>query len=160
MGWWGTCYQLGSMMAKAFAAFMVGWLSVEWSFFGASIVLFAIWIAFYFLHRDKPEDLGLEAIVYEVETTEEPTAEENSGGWPTSVIRTLVIMGMAYFSFKFLRYGIDSWSSMVIEEEFNVTTEIAGYISTSFDWVGFGGVIFAGWVTAVSYTHLTLPTKA
>lgn len=143
MGFWATCYQLGSVGAKAFAAFMVGWLGVAWSFWGASVVLFAVWILFYFMQRDQPEDLGLEAIVVEI-GDDDPGAQ---GAWTPAVTRTLVAMGLAYFSFKFLRYGIDSWTPMLIEERFEVSTAVAGYVSTAFDWVGFTGVIFAGWAS-------------
>ena len=151
MGWWGTCYQLGSMAAKAFAGFMFGWLGLAWSFYGSSLILFAIWIAFYFLHRNTPEDVGLSPIVTEAteqDSTDVVTPEDSDdSSWSRSVIQTLVLMGCAYFSFKFLRYCIDSWSNMVIEENFKTSTANAAYISVIFDWVGFAGVIISGWIS-------------
>ena len=92
------------------------------------------------------EGLGNIEIQGEVPTKEEQQTRE-MGKWPKSVIRTLVIMGFAYFSFKFLRYCIDSWSTMVIEEEFHTSTEKAAYVSIIFDWVGFAGVVISGWMS-------------
>jgi sugar phosphate permease len=147
IGIWGTCYQLGSIGAKASAAFFFGWLGLSWSFWGASIVLFIVWILFYFLHATRPEDVGLEALVEEVIDTDGDADAVEPGQWSPNVVRTIVIMGCAYFSCKFLRYALDSWSALVINEEFGLTVETSGYISTTFDLVGFVGVLFAGWST-------------
>jgi sugar phosphate permease len=144
IGIWGTCYQVGSVGAKAAAAFLFGWLGLAWSFWGAAIVLFAVWILFYFLHASRPEEVGLEALVEDV-TDEEGTLE--SGEWSPKVVRTITIMGCAYFSCKFLRYALDSWSALVINEQFGLTVETSGYISTTFDLLGFLGVLVAGWTT-------------
>lgn len=46
-GWPGNGhlgYQVGSVLAKWFAAFMLGLLGISWSFWGASIIMFAVWI--------------------------------------------------------------------------------------------------------------------
>ena len=151
IGVWATCYQLGSVLAKSFAALMFGWLGLAWTFWGASAVLLVVWALFYFLQRDKPEDLGLAGIVEEVEVSDDDDTEETvareSGRWSASVVRSVMLMGASYFSFKFLRYGLDSWAPMFIEETFSATTTVAGLVSTAFDWVGFTGVIVAGWVS-------------
>lgn len=143
IGIWGTCYQLGSVAAKAMAGFLFAWLGLAWSFWGAAAVLFAVWIAFYFLQRDKPEDVGLSPIVG-VEMVEGTEPVDDDKPWPPSVVRSVLVMGATYFSFKFLRYALDSWSALVIGENFNLDVATAGYISTTFDIVGFAGVIFAG----------------
>ena len=52
-----------------------------------------------------------------------------------------------YFVFKFLRYALDSWGPMTIERLFDVEPHVAGYLSTIFDWVGFAGVVFAGYAS-------------
>jgi OPA family sugar phosphate sensor protein UhpC-like MFS transporter len=160
IGFWATCYQLGSVGAKTFAAFMFGWAGIAWSFWGASVILLGVWGLFLVLQRDDPTDLGLDPIVTEI--TEAPAGEKpaaaaatveeapNDGsgtGWTPAVVRSVMMMGFAYFSFKFLRYALDSWVPLVLEETFDVSTSTAGYISTLFDWVGFMGVIAAGWAT-------------
>jgi len=151
MAVWATSYQLGSILAKAFAAFMLGLLGAVWSFLGASIIMFAVWILFYLFEKDKPEDAGFEPLVEEIILDEEDakTVREKGffKGWSTNVIMTVFFMGTVYFVFKFLRYALDSWSPKAIEEIFSIQASNAGYISTLFDWVGFTGVLFAGWAS-------------
>ena len=149
MAVWATSYQLGSILAKVFAAFLLGYLGVIWSFWGASAVLFGVWILFYFLERDNPEDVGLDPIIEEVEVPVETSTHHESflKGWNNNVLLSVFFMGCVYFVFKFLRYSLDSWAPMAIEKLFHQTKEHSGYISTLFDWIGFTGVVVAGWVS-------------
>lgn len=151
MAMWATCYQLGSSLAKAFAAFMLAIAGAAWSFWGAAIVMFGVWILFYLFERDTPEEAGLPALVEEVEiqvSTAEAEAHANGEEpWKREVFMSVMWMGSCYFVFKFLRYALDSWSPLAIEEIFDLPQATAGYISTAFDWVGFVGVLFAGWAS-------------
>ena len=151
MAAWATCYQLGSILAKAFAAFMLGIAGAAWSFWGAAIVMLGVWTIFYFFERDSPEDAGLPEMVEEVEVPVSEASPVVQGGlfagWTRQVVVTIFLMGACYFSFKFLRYALDSWGPLAIEELFAVEPTTAGYISTAFDWVGFLGVLCAGWLT-------------
>ena len=63
---------------------------------------------------------------------------------PRGFVVSIVAMGLIYFGFKFLRYALDSWSALILGEHFGMTTSIAAYWSTAFDWIGFLGVIVAG----------------
>lgn len=152
MAIWATCYQIGSVLAKTFAAFMLAIGGALWSFWGAAIVMFAIWIFFYFNQRDKPEDAGLEPMIEEVEV-DAPVLkpgekrEPTYWGWTRSTALSVFFMGAAYFVFKFLRYALDSWSPLAIEEIFEMEAAQAGFISTAFDWVGFLGVLAGGWIS-------------
>ena len=158
MGLWATCYQVGSFLAKWFAAFMFAAMGLVWSFWGASIVLFGVWVLFYFLQRDTPEDAGLDAIVVELppvvddhelgdgEAARAP-AQADDGGWSPEVSKAVMVMGGAYFSFKFLRYAVESWAPMLMKESFDLQTDTAGYISSLFDVLGFTSVLVSGYVT-------------
>ena len=151
MALWATCYQLGSILAKSFAAFMLAVASAAWSFWGASIILLGVWIIFWLYQRDNPEDVGLPGLVEEIEVEVTPTeAQAYAAGeepWKRSVLLSVVFMGCCYFVFKFLRYALDSWSPLALSELFDLTATQAGFISTAFDWVGFLGVLFAGWAS-------------
>lgn len=148
MAVWATCYQLGSIFAKVFAAFMLGFAGWAWSFWGAAAIMLGVWLVFYLYQRDKPEDVGLEPIVEEVPLAPgRPAPPVNGLGWNRDVLTTILFMGACYFVFKFLRYALDSWSPMAIEQLFAMDPEHAGYISTVFDWVGFLGVLAAGWIS-------------
>ena len=148
MAIWATCYQIGSILAKAFAAFMLAVASAAWSFWGAAIIMLGVWIAFYIFQRDSPEAAGLEQLVEPVDVTEaEAAALDDGGSLPPRVMLSIIWMGSVYFVFKFLRYALDSWSPLAIKELFDLPVATAGYISTAFDWVGFVGVLFAGWAS-------------
>lgn len=151
MAMWATCYQLGSILAKSFAAFMLAVASAAWSFWGASIIMLGIWTLFWFLQRDKPEDVGLPGMVEEVEiSVSGAEAKRHIDGqepWKRQVLLSVVFMGCCYFVFKFLRYALDSWAPLALTELFGLSETRAGFISTIFDWVGFLGVLFAGWAS-------------
>ncbi len=152
MAGWATCYQIGSVLAKTFAAFMLAIGGAIWSFWGAAIVLFAVWIFFYFNGKDRPEDVGLDPMIEEVEVAA-PVLKPGEVkaktylGWSRNTALSVLFMGMAYFVFKFLRYALDSWSPLAIESLFGLEASDAGFVSTAFDWVGFLGVLAGGFIS-------------
>jgi OPA family sugar phosphate sensor protein UhpC-like MFS transporter len=139
MAVWGTCYQLGSAFAKIFAAFMFGWQGLVWAFWASSIVLAAVWVFFYFFCKERDAEEEEVAVELPAAVKEERARETKQ------IIQLIIAMGLIYFSFKFVRYALDSWSSLLIAERFkSLETETAGYLSSIFDWVGFLGVFVAG----------------
>lgn len=148
LGIWATCYQLGSVAATSFAAYMLGQAGWHWSFFGASMVLLIIWFIVLFLHPNRPEDVNLCPIKDEEDDKECSEETETKGlGWTKDVVITIIIMGMIYFCIKFLRYALWSWAPFFLSKNFNVASDTAGYLSTVFDICGFIGVIFAGFIS-------------
>ena len=152
LGVWSTCYQLGSVLATSFAAFLLGVWGWRSSFFGASVVLLAIWIVVLLLHPNRPEDVGLEPLEDDEEeerpnTTANEHSEPEGLGWTPSVVLTIMMMGSVYFCIKFLRYALWSWTPFFMRKNFGLAGDDAGYLSTVFDVCGFIGVIVAGFVT-------------
>jgi sugar phosphate permease len=147
-GIWGTCYQVGGIAGKGLAGFLLGWLGMAWSFYGSSIVLLAFTVYFVLYARERPQSVGLsleddaEPDVSAAGTTREAAAREPP--LPPGFIGSIVAMGLIYFGFKFLRYALDSWSTLILGEQFGMTTSVAAYWSTAFDWIGFLGVIAGG----------------
>ncbi len=144
LGVWATCYQLGSLAATSFAAFMLGALGWRWSFFGASIVLLAIWAIVLWLHPNTPEDVGLES-VREEEAGD--AGEPKALGWTRPVVVTVLLMGAIYFCIKFLRYALWSWTPYFMSRNYGLESDDAGYLSTVFDLSGFAGVLLAGYLS-------------
>jgi len=153
LGVWSTCYQLGSVLAGSFAAFLLGLAGWRWSFFGASMVLLAVWFIVLFLHPNRPEDVGLEPLQDEEDESLERAREEVRQapppglGWTPKVVFTILLMGTIYFCIKFLRYALWSWSPFFFNRNFGMEGHTAGYLSTVFDMAGFLGVLFAGFVS-------------
>jgi sugar phosphate permease len=145
---WGTCYQFGAIIGKGLAGFLLGMLGLAWSFYGSSLVLLAFTLFFVWRVRERPEDVGLS-----LPDESEPAAAAKPGGatapesaaLPRAFIVSVVAMGLIYFGFKFLRYALDSWSALILGEHFGLSTSFAAYFSTAFDWVGFLGVLVAGY---------------
>ena len=146
---WGTCYQFGAVFGKGLAGFLLGWLGLAWSFYGSSLVLLAFTVYFVLRARERPESAGLS--LPDVAEAEPTPAEaggstaRDSGALPRAFVVSIVAMGLIYFGFKFLRYALDSWSALILGEHFGMTISNAAYFSTAFDWVGFLGVLVAGY---------------
>ena len=143
---WGTCYQFGAVFGKGLAGFLLGWLGLAWSFYGSSLVLLAFTAYFVWRARERPESVGLA-----LQDDAEPDAAkpggggERSGALPRAFLVSVIAMGLIYFGFKFLRYALDSWSALILGEHFGMSASFAAYWSTAFDWVGFLGVVVAGY---------------
>ena len=148
-GIWGTCYQFGAIFGKGLAGFMLGWLGLAWSFYGSSVLLLAFTLYFALKANERPQSVGL-SLADEAEPDvplpaagKAPIARESA--LPRGFVASVVAMGLIYFGFKFLRYALDSWSALILGENFGMTTSVAAYWSTAFDWIGFLGVIVAGY---------------
>ena len=148
-GIWGTCYQLGAVAGKGLAGFLLGWLGLAWSFYGSSIVFFAITVAFVFLAKERPQSVGL-TLADAAEPDVSPPAARDAEPvhelpLPKGFMSAIIAMGLIYFGFKFLRYALDSWSALILGEHFALSSSVSAYLSTAFDWVGLLGVIAGGW---------------
>jgi len=148
-GVWGTCYQVGAVAGKGLAGFLLGWLGVAWSFYGSSLVLFAITALFLVLARERPQSAGLTLADDAEPDVPIPAAgargREPYAPLPAGFVSSIVAMGLIYFGFKFIRYALDSWSAEILTEQFRMSKSIAAYLSTAFDWIGFLGVIVGGY---------------
>ena len=146
-GIWGTCYQFGAIFGKGLAGFLLGWLGLAWSFYGSSLVFLFFILYFVMKANERPESVGL-VLDDEAESVKPAAANAvatRDGALPRGFIASVVAMGLIYFGFKFLRYALDSWSALILGEHFGMTTSVAAYFSTAFDWVGFLGVVVAGY---------------
>jgi MFS transporter, OPA family, sugar phosphate sensor protein UhpC len=150
LGVWSTCYQVGSLVATGFAAYLLGRAGWRWSFFGSAMVLLAIWAIVLFLHPNRPDKVGLPPLGEDGEE-EKPRAEaceETEGlGWSRDVVINILIMGVIYFAIKFLRYALWSWAPFFLRQNFGLAGDRAGYLSTVFELCGFAGVIVSGWAS-------------
>jgi OPA family sugar phosphate sensor protein UhpC-like MFS transporter len=148
---WCTCYQLGPAVAKGLAAYLYGVAGLRWAFWGSGAVLAVVLGIFYRYGHARPASLGLPDLVDPPPAV--PVGSDGSPGRPRAplsdrqLFRLFLAMGLVYFSFKFLRYSLDSWSALILRDRFHQSTTTAGYLSTVFDWVGFLGVLLGGFAS-------------
>ncbi|MEZ6072440.1 MAG: MFS transporter [Pirellulales bacterium] len=159
MGFWSTSYLVGNIVVKMLGGFLLlhfteaydgdGRMGVRYAFLGCTLVAFAIWWLIFFFQRDKPEDLGLEPIVDHQHPTGRAIAastEEHVGfkEYSRLLLNPIVpLMGVSYFSIKFLRYSLDSWLPTFLDLQ-GMDVDRAAYYSSIFDYAGLAGAILAG----------------
>ena len=143
MGLWGTCYQLGGVLAKGWAGFWLASQGWRGAFFAASSVLLVVWFVVLFHQRNKPEDVGLEPL----QDPEVPAKESGRSEWTRQLVSTVMLVGAFYFGVKFVRYALWSWTPFFLQKNFGLAGDEAAYLSTVFDLSGFLGVVVAGFVS-------------
>ena len=157
MGFWSTNYLVGNIVVKMLGGFLLlhftskynGHIGVRYAFLGCTILAFGIWWLIYFWQRTKPEDVGLEPFVDHEDSTGRAvfsSSSEQVGFREFShlILNPIVpLMGLAYFSVKFLRYALDSWLPTFLDLQ-GMDAGQAAYYSSIFDWAGLAGAIVAG----------------
>lgn len=147
MGVWATCYQFGGVAATAWAAYWLAQQGWRGSFFAASTVLTLIWFYVFVFVRNRPEDVNLELHdPDEAQVTEQknPTEAESERMFAPGVMTTVLLVGCFYFFVKFVRYALWSWAPFLLDTQFGLEADSAGYMSTLFDFFGFMGAMTAG----------------
>lgn len=146
LGLWATNFQVGGVLAGGLAAFVLKNLGLASAFHVAAVVMLAV-IAFFWLHeRDRPEDVGLPALVHESGDGGEASGDD-SPHWNRAVWISVLLVGGAYFGMKFIRYALWSWAPFVLKNNFGLAGDDAGYVSVIFDLCGIVGVIATGWLS-------------
>lgn len=142
MGLWATNFTAGSLLAGPFAAWVLGRYGWHAAFYAGSVVLLAVWVFFVFNQRNKPEDLGLPPI-----DQHEAAADGGGLGWTLETAINIGLVGIFYFFVKLVRYALWDWAPYFLTENFHVSSENAGYLSTAFDVAGIPGVFLTGWLS-------------
>jgi OPA family sugar phosphate sensor protein UhpC-like MFS transporter len=157
MGFWSTSYLVGNIVVKMWGGFLLlrytemydGRIGVRYTFLGCTLVAFGIWWLIFFFQRDKPEDVGLDPIVDHQHPTGRAVAastEEHVGfkEYSRLLLNPIVpLMGVSYFSIKFLRYSLDSWLPTFLDLQ-GMNVQDAAWYSSIFDYAGLAGAILAG----------------
>jgi sugar phosphate permease len=153
MGLWCTNYALGGFVGTVFAAYCGQKFGWRYAFFVPAIVLLGIWILFYWLQRDGPEDVGLPPIEsYRGEQKDilitDQSIEEEKGSW--QVVREVltnpmvVLLAAVYFFMKPARYAIVMWGPKYLNEKLGTNMTQSGAISALFELAGPLSVLLAG----------------
>lgn len=152
LGLWSSCYAFGGLVASPFAGWWAYTLIGTWhaAFFSSAAVVGVVAVLFFFLQRNKPEDVGLPAVEPEPElSVEEAYAQSRISVWePLKEIlrnRTVLVLGLSYFLLKPARYAILLWGPVIVFEQMPSVGKVgAAIIPTSFELAGLLGPIMIG----------------
>ncbi|MDB5321635.1 MAG: Glycerol-3-phosphate transporter [Phycisphaerales bacterium] len=143
MGLWGTCYQVGGIVATAFATFFLvrwGWRS---AFIGPAVAIAAVGVIVLIFLPNAPK--SQETVLAEGEAAGIAQLPESS--W--AILRSPVIwsLGSAYFCLKLIRYSILFWLPFYLSKVLGYSTGGAGYQSMSFEIGGVIGAVVVGLIS-------------
>jgi len=146
MGFWATNFQVGGVLATAMAAFLLERVGLQGAFLYTSWVTLASWALVLLWQRNRPEDVGLSLDAEPADDAEDPgrVVPAADAPWTRALVTNVVLVGAFYFFIKFIRYALWSWTPYLLNTEFGMAIDDAGYLSTAFDAAGIVGVIVAG----------------
>ncbi|MFP3994917.1 MFS transporter [Pseudomonas capeferrum] len=149
LGLWSSCYAFGGLVASPFAGWWAYTLVGTWhaAFYSSAAVVALVAVLFFFLQRNKPEDVGLPAVEPEPQSMA-PGANRCSVWAPLREImrnRTVLTLGLAYFLLKPARYAILLWGPVIVFEQMPSVGKVgAAIIPTAFELAGLLGPIMIG----------------
>ncbi|MFJ4064672.1 MFS transporter [Pseudomonas sp. NPDC089996] len=149
LGLWSSCYAFGGLVASPFAGWWAYTLVGTWhaAFFSSAAVVAGVAVLFFFLQRNKPEDVGLAAVEPEPQSMA-PAGNLCSVWAPLREIlrnRTVLTLGLAYFLLKPARYAILLWGPVIVFEQMPSVGKVgAAIIPTAFELAGLLGPIIIG----------------
>ncbi len=156
MGFYCTCYQIGSALATMFAAYVLGHYGLKSTFVLPAVLLLVVAVIFILFQKETPEKAGLPPIdEYTGENTGSTSGDavSESEDDDTSVLKQVLshpivwLMAASYFCLKFVRYSLLTWLPLYLTKKLGYTPELSGYMSALPELVGFLGTVFAGVVS-------------
>lgn len=131
MAWWGTHLVVGGFLGTILAtnAAALGWRRGAWI---PSICLTVITVLFALLSRDRPDNSEEEVLVSPGQLV---------------ISRPLLAISVMYFFVKLTRYAFLFWLPLYMTEALKYSKTDAGYFSSAYELIGFGGVLLAGYVS-------------
>jgi OPA family sugar phosphate sensor protein UhpC-like MFS transporter len=170
MGFWCTNYALGGFAASVIAGYAAKLWGWRYAFIVPAALLLLIWLLFFLLQRDRPEDLGLPPIEEyhgepkEVVLQADESKQEVEGTWQvvSEVFRNGMVWFLAavYFLVKPTRYLLLFWSPVYIAERLGTDTMDSGILSSMFDLAGPIGTLLGGFVSDRLFKSKRMPVCA
>lgn len=173
MGAWSTNFTVGSISSGLVMAWVLSFrdpplLDLElfgvaltwqepapwrWCFYTGALVLIAVALQFFFVQRNRPEDVGLAPVDDPVTPADEARAPEPpppADGWmglSRNAWTNLLLVAGFYFFAKFVRYAVWSWSAYLLERNYGMDKAAAAFYSIAFDVCGIFGVLLTGYLS-------------
>ncbi len=141
MAFWCTCYQVGSIVASDFAAYLLRHHGWRWAFFGPSLWMLGVaaLILVFLKSRRIARDPTLGDRSPESDQLEARRAQR-------AALRSPVLwaFGVSYFFIKYVRYALLFWLPYYLAGTLGYAVDRAAYVSNAFEAGGIAGVILLG----------------
>ena len=171
MGWWATNYTIGGLvgapLAGLAAAYFLDW---RYAFFIPALVLLIVLILFYFIQKNKPEDVGLppieeyhkETVANDQEKVSAVSPAEGSWQMTFKVIKNpmVLLLGAMYFFLKPTRYAILFWGPLYISESLGTGVAESALINGAFFLAGPLSVLAGGYASDKLFQSRRMPYSA
>src|SRR5450432_207975 len=142
MAFWCTCYQVGSIAATDFAAYLLhkhGWRA---AFFGPA--LWMLVVAFAILLFLKRGDVGQSSTERAPRESPSDAALRQAAQRAAYKNPALWAFGASYFFIKYVRYALLFWLPYYLSATLGYAPDRAAYVSNAFEAGGIVGVIALG----------------
>lgn len=136
MAWWGTNQQVGGLLATAGAAFIAGLLGWRFAFFVPATVVFVIGIVLLLKLPKGPEH-----------RCDHHMVKRGANYWSICTQPFWVCLSVSYFGLKLIRYCLLFWLPFYFHKHLGLPTDIAAYVSISFEVGGIVGSFSIGWIS-------------
>jgi sugar phosphate permease len=140
MAFWATCYQVGSIVASDFAAYLLrrnGWRA---AFFGPALWMLGVaLLIFLFLKRGDQPIVKASAEAEREQHAARELAQRSA--WRNPVLWSF---GASYFFIKYVRYALLFWLPYYLSGTLGYAADRAAYVSNAFEAGGILGVIVIG----------------
>lgn len=144
MGFWLTCYIIGSMAATFFAGLVLeryGWREV-FLVMGGVVILIGIIQGLFLINR--PEDRGYS---FHSGSTDSPAVVESRIGFSRMLSNpSVLLLGFSYFGLKYTRYTLFAWLPFYLEKVVKLPKFASAMASNGFEAGGIAGLILGGFV--------------
>jgi sugar phosphate permease len=160
IGWLSTCYQVGHVLSWLLAGALCDTLGWRTAFLVPGLLVLPVALAFFFLMRDAPEDVGLPAVRDDVEPQPASPAHATNGaarpeeeeGTARILARTLsnpVLWVLAFSSFVLnaIRYSFMNWSVQYMTDFHGRSIKDSVYMAIMVPLLGSLGAVSAGWAS-------------
>jgi MFS transporter, OPA family, sugar phosphate sensor protein UhpC len=168
MGWWSTNYVIGGSLATIFATFAIshaflwnGAAAWQRGFWAPALLLSVVAAAYAVFTRNRPTDVGLPEI-------DHGASVESSGPPPPGPLAFFqmladplvwaIAVGAAFS--KIIRYSFLYWLPLYLTQKIHYSVSEAGYTSSIYEFVGFGGAVLAGYCSDKLMQSRRLPVVA
>lgn len=133
MAWWSTNYVLGGLLATLLASALVGAFPWTTAFWLPALLLGAITSVFLLL---VPRDLA------------DGSCRATPPKWNLLLARPVVhLIALNALVLKILRYTFLFWLPLYLSDRLRYRPDQAGFLSSAFELLGFGGALAAGYLS-------------